>query len=264
MWWLAALAVGLISLAHTAPFPFLLEYVGPGRSVWHAPSIEGGPIIYLTYDDGPNADATPALLEVLEREGVTATFFVIPRHVTEDTADIVRRAVDDGHMIALHSHTRGMLLKSRDELSQLLADQADEIERLSGHRPCPLFRPHAGWRGGELYAGLDRARLHAGWLELRDVGLELVACRPAGPARAPARRSRLRRRHRRDARWTSRQSARRPAAHGPGDSGAHSVAESTRIQVWEPVRGGSKGSMSRGVRVRGTGNGERGTGNGER
>ena len=101
---------------------------------------------------------------MLEREGVTATFFVIPRHITEDTADIVRRAGDDGHMIALHSHTRGMLLKSRDELSQLLDDQADEIERLSGHRPCPLFRPHAGWRGGELYAGLDRAGYTlAGW-----------------------------------------------------------------------------------------------------
>jgi peptidoglycan/xylan/chitin deacetylase (PgdA/CDA1 family) len=56
------------------------------------------------------------------------------------------------------------LLKSRDELHQLLDDQADEIERLSGRRPCPLFRPHAGWRGGELYAGLDRADYTlAGW-----------------------------------------------------------------------------------------------------
>ena len=164
MWWLAALAVGLISLAHTAPFPFLLEYVGPGRSIWHAPASDGNPVIYLTYDDGPNPDATPALLEVLERERVTATFFVIPRHVTDETAHILRRASDDGHTIALHSHTRSMLLKSRDELPRVLDDQADEIERLSGRRPCSLFRPHAGWRGGELYAGLDRAGYTlAGW-----------------------------------------------------------------------------------------------------
>jgi peptidoglycan/xylan/chitin deacetylase (PgdA/CDA1 family) len=91
MWWLAALAVGLFSLAHTAPFPFLLEFVGPGRSLWHAPSSGGPPVIYLTYDDGPNADATPALLDVLERDGVTATFFVIPRHVTNETAHILTR-----------------------------------------------------------------------------------------------------------------------------------------------------------------------------
>jgi peptidoglycan/xylan/chitin deacetylase (PgdA/CDA1 family) len=164
MWWLAVLAVGLITLAHTAPFPFLLEYLGPGRSVWHQPSTDGTPVIYLTYDDGPNPDATPALLDVLADEHVTATFFVIPKHVTDLTSPIVKRAMDDGHAVALHSHTRGLLLKSRDELRTLLDAQADEIERLTDGRPCRLFRPHAGWRGGELYAGLDRAGYTlAGW-----------------------------------------------------------------------------------------------------
>jgi peptidoglycan/xylan/chitin deacetylase (PgdA/CDA1 family) len=164
MWWLAVLAVGLITLAHTAPFPFLLEYLGPNRSLWHRPSDDGTPVIYLTYDDGPNADATPALLDVLEGEDVTATFFVIPQHVTGQTAYILRRAMTAGHAVALHSHTRGLLLKSRDALRALLDDQANDIERLSGGRPCPLFRPHAGWRGGELYAGLDRAGYTlAGW-----------------------------------------------------------------------------------------------------
>jgi chitooligosaccharide deacetylase len=164
MVWLVAVAVGLVALAHTAPFPFLLEYVGPGRSVWHHPSPDGTPTIYLTYDDGPNVDATPQLLDVLSREGVPATFFVIPRHVTSATAPILARAGADGHSIALHSHTRGLLLKSRGELGDLLSAQADDIERLSGQRLCRLFRPHAGWRGGEMYAGLDRAGYTlAGW-----------------------------------------------------------------------------------------------------
>jgi peptidoglycan/xylan/chitin deacetylase (PgdA/CDA1 family) len=164
MWWLAVVAAALITLAHTAPFPFILEYLGPSRSVWHQPSDDGVPVIYLTYDDGPNPDATPALLDVLERERATATFFVIPRHVTEETAAIVRRAMRAGHAVALHSHTRALLLKSRTELHALLDEQADDIERLSGGRPCRLFRPHAGWRGGEMYAGLDRAGYRlAGW-----------------------------------------------------------------------------------------------------
>jgi peptidoglycan-N-acetylglucosamine deacetylase len=164
MWWLAALAAALLGLAHTAPFPFLLEYVGPDRSIWRRPSTSGAPTIYLTYDDGPNPEATPALLDALAREGVTATFFVIPRHVTAETAPILARAAADGHAIALHSHTRSLLLKTPVELSELLSRQADDIEHLTGSRPCQLFRPHAGWRGGQMYAGLDRAGYTlAGW-----------------------------------------------------------------------------------------------------
>jgi peptidoglycan/xylan/chitin deacetylase (PgdA/CDA1 family) len=164
MWWLVALGIGVIALAHTAPFPFLLEYAGPGRSVWHVPRTDGAPTIYLTFDDGPNPEATPRLLDVLAREGVPATFFIIPKHVSELTAPIVRRAADAGHGVALHSHTRALLLKGPAELERLLTGQAADIERLTGRKPCQLFRPHAGWRGGQMYAGLDRAGYTlAGW-----------------------------------------------------------------------------------------------------
>ncbi len=164
LWVLAALGVGALALAHTAPFPFLLEYAGPGRSVWHVPRTDGAPTIYLTFDDGPNPDATPALLDVLAREAVPATFFVIPKHITSFTSPILRRAHDAGHGVALHSHTRALLLKGPRELERMLSEQATEIERVSGRRPCELFRPHAGWRGGQLYAGLNRAGYTlAGW-----------------------------------------------------------------------------------------------------
>jgi peptidoglycan-N-acetylglucosamine deacetylase len=164
MWWLVAVGIGLIALAHTAPFPFLLEYMGPDRSVWHLPDVDGKPTIFLTYDDGPNPEATPALLDVLARENVTATFFLIPKHVTPLTAPIVARAVASGHGIGLHSHTRALMLKQPDELGGLFEDQGREIERLTGSRPCPLFRPHAGWRSGQMYGGVDRAGYTlAGW-----------------------------------------------------------------------------------------------------
>jgi peptidoglycan/xylan/chitin deacetylase (PgdA/CDA1 family) len=164
MWWLIACAVGAIALAHTAPFPFLLEYVGPGRSIWHVPRIDGAPTIYLTFDDGPNPAATPDLLDVLARERITATFFVIPKHVNAQTAPIVTRAIAEGHGVGLHSHTRALMLKPPAELARLLGSQSDEIERLTGGRPCELFRPHAGWRSGQMYAGLNRAGLTlTGW-----------------------------------------------------------------------------------------------------
>jgi peptidoglycan/xylan/chitin deacetylase (PgdA/CDA1 family) len=159
-----AIGVGLFALAHTAPFPFLLEWIGPGRSVWHQPSRDGVPTIYLTYDDGPNPTATPALLDVLARERATATFFLIPKHLTDDTAPILRRMHDEKHAVALHSHTRSLMLKSPAALARQLASDADRITRLAGGPPCPLFRPHAGWRGGQMYEGLDRAGYRlAGW-----------------------------------------------------------------------------------------------------
>ena len=164
LWVVAAIGIGIAALAHTAPFPFLLEWIGPDRSLWHAARKPGAPSIYLTYDDGPNLQATPALLDVLGREHVTATFFVIPRYVDDQSAPILRRMMADGHAIALHSHTRQLMLKRPDVLARELTADADRIASLAGAAPCRLFRPHAGWRGGEMYAGLARIDYRlAGW-----------------------------------------------------------------------------------------------------
>jgi chitooligosaccharide deacetylase len=161
---LVAAIVGALALAHTAPAPFLLEYMQPGQSVWRMPPNEDGPAVYLTYDDGPNPTATPALLDILAREGATATFFVIPDHVTAETAPIVARAWAEGHGVGLHSGTRALMVKPPDDLAHWLNTEAARIASLTGRGPCRLFRPHAGWRGGAMYAGLDRAGYTlAGW-----------------------------------------------------------------------------------------------------
>jgi peptidoglycan-N-acetylglucosamine deacetylase len=161
---LIAVAFGALFLTHTAPFPFLLEAFRPKHSLWHMPRGGAIPTVYLTFDDGPNPEATPALLDVLQREGARATFFLIDNHLTEETAPIVRRMFAEGHAVALHSDTRALMLKSPGELADTLTAAAERIERLGGSRPCRLFRPHAGWRGGEMYAGLKRLDYKlAGW-----------------------------------------------------------------------------------------------------
>jgi peptidoglycan/xylan/chitin deacetylase (PgdA/CDA1 family) len=152
-----AVGIGVLFLAHTAPFPFLLEAFSPSRSVWRVPDEpgrKGTPLIYLTYDDGPNPAATPALLDVLRETGTQATFFLIDAHLTESTAPIVRRMFDEGHAVALHSDTRALMIKAPADLAALLTGYADRIEQLAGRRPCRLFRPHAGWRSGSMYEGL--------------------------------------------------------------------------------------------------------------
>ncbi|HYT65146.1 MAG TPA: polysaccharide deacetylase family protein [Vicinamibacterales bacterium] len=152
-----AVGIGVLFLAHTAPFPFLLEAFSPSRSIWHMPdepNRQGPPLVYLTYDDGPNPAATPALLDVLRETDARATFFLIDAHLNESTAPIVRRMFDEGHAVALHSDSRALMIKTPLELAVLLTGYADRIEQLAGRRPCRLFRPHAGWRSGSMYEGL--------------------------------------------------------------------------------------------------------------
>jgi peptidoglycan/xylan/chitin deacetylase (PgdA/CDA1 family) len=156
MLWFLVAGIAVVFLGHTAPFPFILEAFAPSRSVWRVPRSAGTPTIYLTYDDGPNPTATPALLDVLRDGGARATFFLIDAHVTENTAPIVRRMFEDGHGVALHADTRRLMIKTPSALATLLTTHADRIERLAGSRPCRLFRPHAGWRSGSMYEGLAR------------------------------------------------------------------------------------------------------------
>lgn len=142
-------------LAHTAPFPFVLDGLHRSRAVWRMPHADGSPTVYLTYDDGPNPAATPDLLDVLAAEEALATFFLIERHLTVDTDPIVRRIAAEGHAIGLHSHTRTKMLMTPDGLRTALGRFAGRLERIAGQPPCRVFRPHAGWRGSQMLAGLE-------------------------------------------------------------------------------------------------------------
>jgi peptidoglycan/xylan/chitin deacetylase (PgdA/CDA1 family) len=159
-----AVAVGVLSLAHTAPFAFLLEAFHRKESAWHLPRTPDSPVVYLTYDDGPNPTATPLLLDVLNRENVRATFFLIDDHLSEETGPIVQRMFAEGHAVGLHSNKRWLMLRSAENIADTLDLAAQRVEQLGGARPCRWFRPHAGWRSATLYEALERADYRlAGW-----------------------------------------------------------------------------------------------------
>lgn len=155
VWFVAALAA-LVVLSHTAPVPTSVDDAAAPRALWHVPPRGDRPTIYLTYDDGPNPTATPALLALLARLEARATFFVIDAHVTPDTAPILRQMFAHGHGVALHSADRWLLTASPAELSATLERAAAHIEQLAGSRPCAAFRPHGGWRSARMYRGLAR------------------------------------------------------------------------------------------------------------
>ena len=74
--------------------------------------------IALTYDDGPNDQFTPRLLELLAKHRVKATFFLIGEHVRR-WPDIVREISKSGHTIGNHSDTH-------PDLSKLSAQQGSK------------------------------------------------------------------------------------------------------------------------------------------
>ena len=150
--WLAV--IGVVVLAHTAPFPFLLDVTD--TTVWRMPG-GGPPTIYLTFDDGPNPTATPLVLDVLARHGVSATFFVIDRHITDETVPILRRTFEEGHAVGLHSHTRRLMFSNYGIVATTLQEAAARIEVLTGYQPCRAFRPHAGHRSIPMLVGAERA-----------------------------------------------------------------------------------------------------------
>ena len=151
--------------AHMLPFPFLFEAFNPSGSLWRVKPSAGAPrTIYLTFDDGPNAAWTPPLLDALREQGVRATFFLIDDHITPETEPILRRMAQEGHAIGLHSGTRRLMISSPGSLAQYLERMAGRIEGITGQKPCPLFRPHAGWRSVTMYMGLNRIGYRlAGW-----------------------------------------------------------------------------------------------------
>ena len=156
-WVILGLAAAFTALAHTAPFPFALDALHADRVIWRMPHGSSiAPTIYLTYDDGPNPTATPALLDALAAEGVHATFFLIERHLSAETEPIVRRMAAEGHAIALHSHTRSKLFLAPAELGRRLTAFAQRLEAITGQPPCRAFRPHAGARGEQMLEGLRR------------------------------------------------------------------------------------------------------------
>ncbi|MFQ3670251.1 MAG: polysaccharide deacetylase family protein [Verrucomicrobiia bacterium] len=128
------------------------RYTGPETWVRSVPGV--GPYVSLTFDDGPHPLHTPRLLDILAREGVLATFFVIGKNV-QSYPGVAQRIVAEGHEIANHtwSHPDLMLL-AESRVAEEIERCQTVIQEVTGRTPT-LFRPP--------YGSFSRAR--GGWLK---------------------------------------------------------------------------------------------------
>jgi peptidoglycan/xylan/chitin deacetylase (PgdA/CDA1 family) len=99
--------------------------------------------VALTFDDGPHAQGTPAVLAHLARHGATATFFLVGEQVAKRPA-LAREIVDAGHEVAVHGYRHTLLLRRRvRELSDDLDRAVAAIGEATGVAPT-LYRPPYG------------------------------------------------------------------------------------------------------------------------
>lgn len=116
---------------------------------WYGPTfahgIRGSKQIALTYDDGPNDPHTLHLLDVLAKNYVRATFFMLGRFVKE-RPDIARDVAKAGHVIGNHTYNHPLLIfKSEAETRSQLLECRKELQDAIGEH-SNLFRPPFGGR----------------------------------------------------------------------------------------------------------------------
>lgn len=102
------------------------------------------PYVALTFDDGPDVEMTPRVLDVLDRHGIKATFFLIGEQVRK-YPDIVRRIIAEGHIVGNHTYTHSAKfpLSNSRSVRKEIEDAQQAVEDLVGIR-MRLFRPPFG------------------------------------------------------------------------------------------------------------------------
>jgi peptidoglycan-N-acetylglucosamine deacetylase len=99
--------------------------------------------VALTFDDGPHAQGTPAVLEALDRAGATATFFLVGEQVERQKA-LAAEIVAAGHEVGVHGYRhRPHLLRTPHALADDIARAAAVIDEAIG-REAVAYRPPYG------------------------------------------------------------------------------------------------------------------------
>ena len=137
--------LGWFGPALAAHVPRLADAYGIERRLPHSDGVA------LTFDDGPHAEGTPAVLDELASRGARATFFLVGEQVVRHR-DIARRIVDEGHEVAVHGFAHALLLRRR--VREVADDYDRAIEAIAdttGIEPT-LYRPPYGvFSSGALF-----------------------------------------------------------------------------------------------------------------
>ena len=155
-WWpyIGGVVLGNHAVAAAAGMMPRSRLLGPNLS-----SLSRDDAVALTFDDGPDPNVTPEVLDVLDQHGARASFFCVGR-CAERWPDVVREIASRGHLVENHTTTHSnffgfMGLRS---LAREVDGAQKLLEQLTG-RPPRLFRAPAGIRGPLLQPVLAKRNL---------------------------------------------------------------------------------------------------------
>ncbi len=143
-----------------------LRWIYP-KALWRMERREK--VVYVTFDDGPIPEATPFVLDTLDRFGIKATFFMVGDNVRKHP-DIYRMVVERGHRIGNHTfnHIGGFRYLTTNYLAN--TDKANELLQTN------LFRPPHGWMRWLQYNALARCYRIVMWdVVTRDYSKRITA-----------------------------------------------------------------------------------------
>ncbi len=113
------------------------------------------PMIALTFDDGPDTVITPQVLDLLEEYGIVASFFLIARNITPESAEVVRRAQAMGCDIENHTVTHPFMDRlTAEEIRAEVDTCTEKIIEITGKAPR-FFRPPFIAVNREMYDSID-------------------------------------------------------------------------------------------------------------
>ena len=119
-------------------------------------------VVYLTFDDGPTPHHTPKILEILKKNNVKATFYVIGQN-----PHMYKTILDSGNTIALHtySHNYKEIYASEEAFFKDLYKISDLVKENTG-----VVSKVTRFPGGSLNAGVPSAIMKKIMIRLRDEG----------------------------------------------------------------------------------------------
>lgn len=103
------------------------------------------PVIYLTFDAGFENGNTPAILDALKKHHASAAFFLVGNYL-ETAPDLVRRMVEEGHVVGNHttSHPDMSKIADLETFQQELKGVEDLYREVTGEEMLKLYRPPQG------------------------------------------------------------------------------------------------------------------------
>ena len=144
--------MALCAIAPFLPrFSFFLPIISMGNS--------GKPAVAITFDDGPDPVSTPALLELLSKHKIYATFFVTGKEAFKHP-ELIKEILAEGHTVGNHSYSHDNLImfKSTKALTKEIASAQDILGEF-GIRPL-AFRPPVGITNPRLGKVLDKSDMY--------------------------------------------------------------------------------------------------------